>query len=60
MPKKSPSRQRKEAKKNALNAKHEDMAENGFKPTGKSKYAKKAKRALKKGKVSANSPFKSL
>jgi len=59
MSKKSPSKKKADAKRKALGAKHEAMEARDFKPTGKSKYAVKAKRRDKSGKVSANSPFKS-
>jgi len=58
MSKKSPSRNKKESDRKARNSKHEAMVERDFEPTGKSKYAKKAKRAAK-GKFSPTSPFKS-
>ena len=59
MSKRSPSRKKQEAKKKAKSAKHEAMAARDWKPTGKSKYAIKAKRAAK-GKFSPTSPFRSI
>lgn len=49
---------KKAAARKALEEKHKAMVERDFKPTGKSKYAQKAKQAAK-GKFSQTSPFRS-